>query len=120
MGTSRVRATVSSEKASAAVEPELHSGVGHSVLSNGTWRELGLVAKREFEATLHDGTPWRRPMSECTFALDGREGSSPVILCEAHDEPVLGWVTLSVLGLVFDPLMPFHGHSGVVVDLASR
>jgi hypothetical protein len=67
--------------------------------------------------TLVDGTKVKRGISECHIALahgDGpTDGHTPVILGEPGDQPLLGAVTLEVLGLVLDPfkrtLQPMHG-----------
>ena len=42
-------------------------------------------------------------MSECRFAYEGIEASSPVVLGERRDEALLGTVTLGTLGLVLNP-----------------
>ncbi len=44
-----------------------------------------------------------RKISECHIALAGEDAHSPVILGELGDEPLLGVVTLEILGLVLDP-----------------
>jgi hypothetical protein len=43
-------------------------------------------------------------VSECSFDLAGRRATSPVVLGEKGDEPLLGAVTLETLGLMLDPL----------------
>jgi predicted aspartyl protease len=53
--------------------------------------------------TLADGTHVERKVSECRIALNGVERHSPVILGEPGDDPLLGAITLEVLGLVLDP-----------------
>jgi predicted aspartyl protease len=80
------------------------SGATYSVLPDDVWKELGLRPKKEIELVLADGTPVRRQMSECHFALAGEDGHSPVLLGEPGDQALLGVVTLEVLGLVFHPL----------------
>ena len=60
-----------------------------------------------------DGTEIKRDVSECQIALDQADGHTPVILGEPGDDPLLGAVTLEVLGLVLHPfnrtLQPLHG-----------
>ena len=58
---------------------------------------------RVVTVVLADGTKLTRPVSECRFSVQGIEGTSPVILGEEGDEPLLGAVTLENLGLVLDP-----------------
>src|SRR5438105_2398713 len=49
-------------------------------------------------------TSVHRSVSECYLALPQGEGHSPVVLGQPGDaEPLLGVVTLEILGLVFDP-----------------
>jgi predicted aspartyl protease len=79
------------------------SGVTYSLLPHGAWQELEFKAKRSAAFTLADGTTIQRKISECHVALAGQEGHTPVILGEPGDEPLLGMVTLEILGLVLDP-----------------
>ncbi|MBM4352054.1 MAG: aspartyl protease, partial [Deltaproteobacteria bacterium] len=53
--------------------------------------------------TLADGTTVERQVSECHLSLPQGEGHTPVILGQPGDEPLLGAVTLEVLGLVLNP-----------------
>ncbi len=56
------------------------------------------------EFVLADGTSVHRSVSECYLTLPQGEGHSPVVLGQPGDaEPLLGVVTLEILGLVFDP-----------------
>jgi len=80
------------------------SGAVYSVLRQADWRSLRLVALRELEFVLADGTPLRRQVSECMFELEGRRATSPVVLGESEDEALLGAVTLETLGLILNPL----------------
>jgi clan AA aspartic protease len=80
------------------------SGATYSLLPADVWRELKLTPKRTVAFTLADGTTIERQVAECHFALAGQDGHSPVILGEPDDDtPLLGAVTLEVLGLVLDP-----------------
>ena len=79
------------------------SGATYTLLPEETWRVLELVAKRTATFTLADGTRIERRISECHFALPQGDGHTPVILGEAGDEPLLGVVTLEILGLVRNP-----------------
>ena len=80
------------------------SGAVYSVLPHSEWRALGLKPERELEFVLADGTTLTRGVSECTFDLEGRRATSPVVLGETEDEALLGAVTLETLGLLLNPL----------------
>ena len=79
------------------------SGATYSLLPHDTWKELGLTPKRTLTFSLADGTTVQRHVSECHIVLAGQDGHTPVILGEPGDEPLLGVVTLEILGLVLDP-----------------
>ena len=76
----------------------------YSVLRQADWRALGLHSERELDFVLADGTALTRGVSECTFELEGRRATSPVVLGESDDESLLGAVTLESLGLMLNPL----------------
>jgi predicted aspartyl protease len=80
------------------------SGAVYSVLRREDWRALGLAAERELDFVLADGTTLTRAVSECSFELEGRRATSPVVLGETEDEALLGAVTLETLGLMLNPL----------------
>jgi predicted aspartyl protease len=80
------------------------SGAVYSVLRRSDWRALGLKPSRELDFVLADGTALTRGVSECTFELEGRRATSPVVLGETEDEALLGAVTLETLGLMLNPL----------------
>ena len=64
---------------------------------------LKLKSRRRLTFSLAGGTTIRRRVSECRFAYEGIEASSPVVLGERRDEALLGTVTLGTLGLVLNP-----------------
>jgi predicted aspartyl protease len=76
----------------------IDSGAIYSVLPQADWRALHLGAERELEFVLADGTSVKRGVSECSFEIEGRRATSPVVL------GVLGAVTLETLGMMLDPL----------------
>ncbi|MBI4887295.1 MAG: aspartyl protease family protein [Acidobacteria bacterium] len=80
------------------------SGAVYSVLPRLEWKALGLKPERRLEFVLADGTTLTRGVSECTFDLEGRRATSPVVLGETEDEALLGAVTLETLGLLLNPL----------------
>ena len=79
------------------------SGATYSLLGKDTWQSIGLEPKRSASFTLADGTRISRQISECHLTLPQGEGHTPVILGEDGDEPLLGAVTLEILGLVLNP-----------------
>lgn len=82
----------------------IDSGAIYSLLPEPVWRAIGLTPQDEMDFTLADGTTIRRAVSECWLALPQGARHTPVVLGESEDEqPLLGVVTLEILGLVFDP-----------------
>ncbi len=79
------------------------SGATYTLLPDRVWRGLELSPKRRVTFTLADGTTVERAVSECHIGLPQGEGHTPVILGEPGDEPLLGVVTLEILGLVLNP-----------------
>ena len=79
------------------------SGDTYTLLPHKDWQAIGLSPKRSLIFTLADGTAVERKVSECHIALPQGEGHTPVILGEPGDEPLLGVVTLEILGLVLNP-----------------
>jgi predicted aspartyl protease len=79
------------------------SGAKYSVLPEEVWRALGLVPKRRMDFVLADGTVIERNISECHIELPQGDGHTPVILGEGEDEPLLGVVTLEMLGFILYP-----------------
>ncbi len=90
-------------KKKTTVEFLVDSGAVYTLLPEKDWKAIGLKPKRRMTFTLADGTKVERAVSECHIALPQGEGHSPVILGEPGDEPLLGAVTLEILGLVLNP-----------------
>lgn len=88
------------------------SGATYSLLGEDDWRAIELEPKRVASFALADGTQVERRISECHLTLPQGECYTPVILGEAGDQPLLGVVTLEILGLVLNPfsreLQPMH------------
>jgi len=105
VGISYVQGTVRGPAgAEAAVRFLIDSGATYSLLPEPVWQTIGLVPKREMAFVLADGTTVHRSVSECHLSLAQGEGYTPVVLGQPGDaEPLLGVVTLEILGLVFDP-----------------
>jgi len=79
------------------------SGATYTLLPYEDWQAIGLSPKRFVAFTLANGTTIERKMSECHITLPQGEAHTPVILGEPGDEPLLGAVTLEILGLVLNP-----------------
>jgi len=80
------------------------SGAVYTVLPRQVWHALKLKPQRTAEFTLADGTLITRGVSECRFVIDRQAATSPVVLGEPDDGPLLGAVTLETLGLMLNPL----------------
>ena len=105
MGISYVQGTVGGPTGvTAEVRFLIDSGAMYSLLPDAVWKAIGLEPKREMDFALADGTTIRRAVSECHISLPQGDGHTPVVLGQPGDaEPLLGVVTLEILGLVFDP-----------------
>ena len=104
MGVSYIQGTVRGPTGDRTVRFLIDSGAVYSLLPDEVWRAIGLVPKRETDFGLADGTTFRRAVSECHISLPQGDGHTPVVLGEpGDDQPLLGVVTLEILGLVFDP-----------------
>jgi clan AA aspartic protease len=107
MGLSYVRATLWAPRRPRRrrkIRFLIDSGAVYSVLPERVWKELGLAPTRTAEFTLADGTTIERGVAECVVEVAGRAGTSPVVLGGPKDEPLLGAVTLEVIGLMLNPL----------------
>jgi predicted aspartyl protease len=80
------------------------TGAVYTVLPKDVCAALALTSKRTVDFTLADGTAITRGVSECEIDLAGHSATSPVILGEADEGPLLGAVTLETLGLMVNPL----------------
>ena len=104
MGISYIEGTVRGPGGEKSVRFLIDSGATYSLLPDVVWRDIGLAPKRDMTFSLADGTTVRRSVSECQLSLPQGEGHTPVVLGQPGDpEPLLGVVTLEMLGLVFDP-----------------
>jgi clan AA aspartic protease len=92
-----------SKKKKTTIEFLVDSGAIYTLLPQKEWKAIGLKPKRKMTFTLADGTRVERYISECHISLPQGEGHTPVILGEPGDEPLLGAVTLEILGLVLNP-----------------
>lgn len=79
------------------------SGATYTLVPYDVWPTIGLSPRRTAVFTLADGTTVERRIGECYVILPQGEGHTPVVLGEPGDEPLLGTVTLEILGLVLNP-----------------
>ena len=79
------------------------TGATYTLVPADESRRLALQPKRTVRFTLADGTSIERRVSECHISLLQGEGHTPVIIGEPGDEPLLGVVTLEILGLILNP-----------------
>ncbi len=104
MGVTYVKGTLTGPNGQKEMmEFHVDSGATYTLVPDGVWQKLGLVPKRRVRFTLADGTRVDRSVSECHLALQEGDGHTPVILGDPGDEPLLGVVTLEIIGLVLDP-----------------
>lgn len=101
--TARVRRTGGCSGAQ-TVRFLVDSGAVYTVLPYAAWTALKLRPMREAEFTLADGSTISRGIAEATFEIGGVAATSPAMLGEAGDAPLLGAVTLQTLGLMLNPL----------------
>jgi predicted aspartyl protease len=118
MGLTYIEGVVTGPKGKpATVSFLVDSAATYMLLAEKDWRALGLAAKRSVTFTLADGTQIERAISECHLALPQGEGHTPVILRQDDDQPLLGVVTLEILGFVLNPfnrtLQPMRNVAGV-------
>lgn len=79
------------------------SGATYTLLPEQAWKAIGLAPKRTVAFSLADGTLIERDVAECHLELPQGDGHTPVVLGRPGDEPLLGVVTLEILGLVLNP-----------------
>jgi predicted aspartyl protease len=69
------------------------TGAVYTVLPEALWKPLKLKPQRTLEFSLADGTTITRAVSECRFTIEGLSATSPVVLGEIEDAPLLGLVS---------------------------
>jgi len=107
MGVSYVDAKVARPDGrgdAARVRLLVDTGAIYSLLPEGVWRKLRLKPLRTIDFVLVDGTPVMRKGSEARFDIRREHATSPVVLGEPGDAPLLGAVTLETLSLMVSPV----------------
>lgn len=103
MGLTFIQATVAGTKGrKRTLRFLVDSGTSYTVLPEKVWKGIGLRPKRTITFTLADGTEVPRKVSECLIRYDGLQVHTPVVLGERGDQPLLGVLTLEILGLVLN------------------
>lgn len=87
-----------------AVRLLVDTGALYTVLPEPVWRTLRLEPLDSADFGLADGTSITRALSEGRFEISGRTATSPVVLGERDDAPLLGAVTLETLRLMVNPM----------------
>ena len=103
MGLTYIDAIASGPAGTRPVRFLVDSGAKYSLLPVPIWQAIGLTPRRRVTFVLADGSTIERDVSECHVELAHGDGHTPVILGEPGDEPLLGVVTLEILGLVLHP-----------------
>ena len=104
MGTTYIEGTVTGPTGKKVTARFLvDSGATYTLLPKPDWEEIGLQPNRTVTFTLADGTTIERRVSEGRITLPQGEAYTPIILGEPGDEPLLGVITLEILGLVLNP-----------------
>src|SRR2546427_1914277 len=80
------------------------TGALYTVLPERVWRALRLRPMSTAEFGLADGTAIVRAVSEARFEIARRTATSPVVLGERDEAPLLAAVTLETRGLMLNPL----------------
>jgi aspartyl protease family protein len=98
-----IEATVRGPRGARTLEFLVDSGAHYTLVPGDVWRAIGLEPKWTQTFTLADGSHITRSVSECHITMPQGDAHTPVILGENGDAPLLGVITLEILGLVLDP-----------------
>lgn len=85
-----------------AVDALVDSGVSYTVLPASLLERLGAVPHSTRRVVLADDSRVERGFGRTWMRLDGREDMSRVLFCDEGTQPLLGAVTLEILGLGID------------------
>jgi len=99
-----VVAATTNGKRSAEVEFLVDTGAIYSLIPSDRLEQLGIkpTGKKKFRQA--SGRAVSRQVGEARFRIGKYAGVSPVIFGRKNDKPLLGVVTLEVLGLAVDPV----------------
>jgi|SRR3989344_3101287 len=106
MGIVYIKATIRNlrdERKKAESEFLVDTGAQYTLVPKEIVNKLKLKPIREQEFILADGEVVKRKLADAYIQIDGREGSTTVILGEKKDSALLGTITLEQMGLIVDP-----------------
>lgn len=106
MGIVYIKAVVKQNKTAKKRAEErflVDTGAQYTLVPKGIVEKLGLKPIREQEFILADGKSVFRKVGEAYIDMDGRQGTTTVILGERGDSALLGTITLEQMGLIVDP-----------------
>lgn len=86
------------------VEAMVDSGAAYTVLPASILEGLGVEPHETRGFVLADGHRVERGFGQTWIRLDGKECVSPVVFWDEGSMPLLGAVTLEILGLAVDPV----------------
>jgi clan AA aspartic protease len=87
----------------AAVECLVDSGTSLTLVPSNTLKKLGVRPYRKESFVLANGTEMTRQIGVAYVEVNGKGATSDVIFGQRGDEPLLGMITLEMMGLVLDP-----------------
>lgn len=79
------------------------SGAAYTIIPKPIVSKLGLKPSFRRIFTLADGKKVKRAIGSALIRFGNEEISSPVVLGEKNDSPLLGAITLESFGLALDP-----------------
>jgi clan AA aspartic protease len=87
----------------AVVKCLVDSGANLSLIPTATLKKLGVRPYRKESFILADGSEMIRRIGVAYCEIKGKGATSDVIFGEPGDEPLLGVITLEMIGFVLDP-----------------
>jgi len=92
------------EEKGVEVEFLVDTGAVYSLIPEDKLKEINVEPRRKRKFRQASGQEITREVGEARFRYGEYEGISPVIFGRKNDRPLLGVVTLEVLGLEVDPV----------------
>ena len=85
------------------VEALVDTGATFTIVPEAVLRRLGVEPEKRGELELADGSIRAYNLGETYLQVDGDEVRSPVVFMDEGMQPVLGAVTLEIVGRAVDP-----------------